>query len=604
MAQFFLIDHSLRKKGGHHYDYVDCVARASEELGFETTIATHRTFNQDDFTRVRPVFRETTYQPYSYLAGLRHLTRDSQPLYLEEVESKRTLKRLVQWWKVNRFKRMRMQFIQGFAKDCDRLFRQTTFVEGDHVFFTTVSELELLAIANFLAQNPKTMLAHWHLQFHFNLFEGRTPDYHKQFAVTKAVRSCFDLAAAQTPYHQIHFYVTSETLADQFQRLDVGNFEVLPYPVADCFRPDNNSLNQQDYVKPLRFACPGGIRREKGHIEYLQPLVNKIWEPHLSKGNLQLIVQRPPKKLIQGEKIKLSLPETSLQSQHDDEQATSDAVEYHPHPLPSESYAELIRSTDCGLLFYDSSTYFSRRAGVLGELLSCGKPVIVSAGSWLGDQVKEVNFRHVQETANSDLRSRFLRLNDLTWSQGNVPHPGGIVSFDRQRHPFEFEFELNDNEAGFCIFWDWHWPQENGVYGRIEHLASECVDSDNAISEFDSVQTIGHSETHQVGALFRAAHSNVVKLRIRNAFHDSTASVKNIRIVTLSRQAERIPLGTVGLISADSEQLANCVDEMIEHYEHYRRTAMRFAKKWYLLHQPKRTVTHLLAAENRVYRAA
>ena len=63
--------------------------------------------------------------------------------------------------------------------------------------------------------------------------------------------------------------------------------------------------------------------------------------------------------------------------------ASHSPLEYFAHPLPDQQYVELIKTSDCGLLFYDSRAYFSRRAGVLGELLSCGKPVIVPAGSWL-----------------------------------------------------------------------------------------------------------------------------------------------------------------------------------------------------------------------------
>ena len=42
MANFFLIDHSLRRLGGHHFDYSRCVAEAANEAGFLTTIGVNR----------------------------------------------------------------------------------------------------------------------------------------------------------------------------------------------------------------------------------------------------------------------------------------------------------------------------------------------------------------------------------------------------------------------------------------------------------------------------------------------------------------------------------------------------------------------------------
>lgn len=586
MARFFLVDHSLRETGGHHFDYVQCIARAAGEMGFETLIGAHRGFRGSELPNVSSVFRHTTYQPDSYLAGLRHLTRrkvDFLQAGSNRLSWPAKIKRL---WSLRRHAKRRSKFIQRFSADCARFFRNMEFEDGDHVFFTTVSELELLALSQFLGNRPNSLAAHWHLQFHFNLFEGRTPEYDKQAAIARSISDCFDVAAARMPRHRLHFYTTSELLSEQYRRLNVGEFEVLPYPVSDSFRPtDLEEAGWESAGKPLRFTCPGAIRREKGHIEYLQPLVNKIWEPHLSKGKMQLVIQRPPKKLVQGEKIELEIPSSNPD-------ATTEFVDYLPHPLPSEQYSDLIRSTDCGLLFYDSRTYYSRRAGVMGELLSCGKPVIVSAGSWLAEQIKEANFGYVEALASSELATRRLSLSDLEWSGKNVPLPGGVVSFDDKRHPFELSFELNEGEQGFCMFWDWHWPLDNGVFSRIELLG------DSLDSSPEMVQTIGHRQRDSACVCFRVAKDlRQVRLRFRNAFHHSMASIQNVQIVTLNSETQQIPLGTVGIVAADEQQLPHCIDEMVQHYDHYRRSAGEFAHSWYSRHRPKRTIAHLMSVE-------
>lgn len=592
LASFFLVDHSLRETGGHHFDYVQCIARAADEMGFETVIGAHRSFQSNHLSNVRSVFRNTTYQPDSYLAGLRHLTRRKTDFLQTATENRNWLGRVRRCWTLRRHTKRRAKFIHRFAADCARYFRNIKFEEGDHVFFTTVSELELLALSQYLSNRPNSLAAHWHLQFHFNLFEGRTPEYDRQSAVARSISECFDTAASRMPCHRVHFYTTSELLSEQYRRLNVGEFEVLPYPVSDSFRPaDSAEAEWTQHGKPLRFTCPGAIRREKGHIEYLQPLVNKIWEPHLSKGRMQLVIQRPPKKLVQGEKIELEFPA-------DDIEEGSEVVDYLPHPLPSDQYSDLIRSTDCGLLFYDSRTYYSRRAGVMGELLSCGKPVIVSAGSWLAEQIKETNFRYVESLASSEMAARRLALRELTWAGNNVPLPGGVVSFDDHRHPFELSFELDEGEDGFCIFWDWHWPLDNGVFNRIELLDER---QDDGVQQ---VQTIGHRENDSACVYFRvAAGRSRVRLRFRNAFHHSMASIRKLQIVTLNSQSREVPLGTVGIVAADEQQLPQCIDEMVKHYDHYRRSAGQFAHSWYSRHQPKRTIAHLMSVEEERQRA-
>lgn len=595
MAKFYLVDHSLRETGGHHFDYVQCIARAASEMGFETLVGAHRSYRDEQLNNVKSVFRNTTYQPDSYLAGLRHLTRRKVDFLQPESADSNWFRRLKFGLDYRRHKKRRTQFVDRFASDCDQFFRDEKFSEGDHVFFTTVSELELLGLAKYLASRPNSLQAHWHLQFHFNLFEGRTPEYEKQFAVAKSISNCFDIAAAQMPYHRSHFYTTSELLAEQYQRLNVGEFEVLPYPVSDSFRPEphrDQSVRfdegiQKKGEKPLRFTFPGAIRREKGHIEYLQPLVNKIWEQHLSKGKMQLVIQRPRRNLVQGEKIELEFPGSVAAD-------ANEVVDYLPHPLPSEQYSDLIRSTDCGLLFYDSRTYYSRRAGVMGELLSCGKPVIVSAGSWLAEQIKEANFRHVESLAKSPLASRRLKLTDLEWDSSNVPLPGGVISFNDRRTPFDMKFELQEDEAGFCVFWDWHWPVDNGVFSRLEMYDG---------SEGDSpliVQTIGHRNRKSACAYFRVSGSQKkVGLRFLNAFHHSMASVRNLQVVSIQRSESELPLGSVGIVAADEMQLPNCIDEMVRHYDHYRSSAEQFAHSWYSRHQPKRTIAHLMSVEGR-----
>ncbi len=658
MANFFLIDHSLCKPGGHHFDYVDCIARAANELGFMTTIGVNRAFKRkstsesagiDRLGNVRRVFRETTYQPVSFLAGLQHLTRSDGPIPMNQQVASR---RRRAWNLLKRYRhcRRREGFVRRFATDCERFFHPLLQLPGDHAFLTTVSELELMGLAVYLSNHPKTRQTHWHLQFHFNLFEGRTPEYEGQEHISRAIRSCFLAALARLSSHSIHFYATSDILVDQYSQLGVGDFELLPYPVSPEFSPARrepilairehdlaNVLHQSEsrrnldsspsypggsrtdpsdpnleaiaaapavdsiqtppaeFRKPLRITCPGEVRREKGHLEYLQPLVEKIWPNHLSTGNVQVVVQRPSRKwYAKHEKIELTLPTET----EDAFRKTESPIKYFSHPLDHDDYVNLIKSTDCGLLYYDSRVYFSRRAGVLGELLACGKPVIVPAGSWLAEQIAEPIFQHVDDVMEHASSRRTIDSRDFAWNRQNVPLPGGILSFDRHSHPFDFSVEREPHENVMVLEFDWHWPKKSGIYCQIE------LTQKNATGQVigKSRRVLGYRiSTQKVNSLFQfESEACLVEFSLTNAFHDSTASIKQVKLRTFEwpfdGDSRQLPIGRVGVVAAGQDDLPDCVDEIVNHFDHYRATALEFSRRWYDQHDPKRTVNHLVSA--------
>lgn len=580
-------------------------------MGYLTTIGTHQKLTEADFIErfgtVRRVFRNTTYQRDSYLAGLRHLTRAKRN-YIGIEPGLSRLQRMSHFVSQIRHQRRRQGLIRWFARDCHAFFKPTLLTDGDHAFFTTVSELELMGLANYLCAHPQTLQVHWHLQFHYNLFEGRTPEYDEQVNLARTIQSCFDAALARVPYHAIHFYTTSEALADQYNRLGVGEFEVLPYPVspAFCHHPKRfNSVHGADRelnidtrtdAGALRVTCPGGIRREKGHLDYLQPLVDKIWEPHLAPGKVKIVVQRSENHWRGKRRLDLRLP----QAQGTTLDSDKSPIEYLKHPLSDEDYINFISSSDCGLLFYDSRIYFSRRAGVLSELLSCGKPVIVPAGSWLSEQIQDPIYEHVYRLV--DAPARQLSLAEMRCDFNNVPLSGGIVSFDQFRHPFVLNFDREIGETGFVLSFDWHWPNVPGVFARIE--VAEFDAGGNSTGKARQVVGPRRDAAGSLAFFHFSPQTDSVEIRIRNAFHDSNASVKNLQIRTMVTANQQIPRGAVGIIAADQDELSNCIDELVQHYPHYRNTAELFAETWSQQHQPRRTIAHLIATGNEARRAA
>ena len=639
MANFFLIDQSLERIGGHHFDYVRCVAQAARDEGFLTTIGVNRRFRNTDglsrLGRVQPVFRDSTYSHDSYLTGLRQLTR-VHDRYLSLYRIHPTGWRQVgALWRRLRHESRRERSIRRFATDCETFFRPFLLSDFDHAFFTTINELEFMGIAAYLATWPTTLQVQWHFQFHFNLFDGRTPEYDSQRHVARVVQNCFDAARARIPYHRIHLYTTSEALADQYNRLGVGDFRVLAYPVrpelfglggfdesTETDRIDRidridrvgrgrgavpESTNSgsatsaaTDASPPIQITCPGAVRREKQSVEYLQPLVEQIWQRHIATGNVRLAVQRPRRHWPAREKIELRPPRGVAE--------VPGWVRYHSHPLPDDDYLKLIADTDCGLLYYDSRAYFSRRAGVLGELLCLGKPVIVPAGSWLGDQIQPAVFEHVCQIARS-ATVRSLGLDDLQWDSSNVPHMGGQLAFDHGPHPFQFTFPIQTRrdrsgrpeEDGFVIRFDWRWPREHGVYCRI--LARMLGPRGDVLAE--QVQVVGHArQTDAAVAYFPVvAQTASIQIQLTNAFHESTANVDRLAIL-VCRTGRFQPIGQVGMIAPEVERIGEMIDELVEHFAHYQRTAREFARTWRQDHRPRQTLSHLVHSRPVSTRAA
>ncbi len=676
MATLYIIDHSLKTSGGHHLDYAQCIALAGQAQGFQTALGTHRSFGPkvwqdaiastkaDDSTIVRSVFRDTVYQSDSYLAGLQKTTRSQSANVISGPPKSGWFKRIKSNTHVALHQRRRRLFAQRFAVDCEKFFAGVTLQKGDQVFLTGVSELELNGLAIYLNRNSDTTKAKWHLQFHFNLFDGRPDEYAAQRPIAKAISASMLAALKQLSFHSLDFYATSATLANQYNSLGVAEFVSLPYPIAAEFREGNgrsvsgkfinafqtptsarvavkSNLRQTNSTSvvprdilpfpsdlvanrspktnegfhgasgALRMVCPGGIRREKGQRNYLQTLVNDLWSSHFANGKVKLVLQRSdPKWPSKTHKVDLTTPantDDSTGKQVPPTEGLGEPIEYAQHPLPSDEYAELIRSTDIGLLFYDSHTYYSRRAGILGELLACGKPVIVSAGSWLSDQLEEANFSYADRVVKARERGRVLTVEQLDWNRSNLPLAGGVVSFDQGKHRFEFNVYPDDQESVAAISFAWHWPKLPGIYCRIE------------VEQFAESGQVLATNKRVVGVRQRRRNANVlfnlhpqasrVCFTLKNAFGKSNATIHNLTVTTLlaaddENSNQPIPIGVVGLAAADEQDLASCVLELESNYQHYRQSAQGFSVGWSANHDPALTIEHLIDRDQSFRRVA
>ena len=459
---------------------------------------------------------------------------------------------------------------RAFAADCALLFRQVGLARGDHVFLATCSELDLVGLVDYLASDAATEAAAWHLQFHFPVFRGRETDYAPQSASVAVLRAVFRAALKRVPRHRLHFHCTTETLAEQYARLEVAPFHVLPYPVHELFRAPQRP---PEPGQALRVACVGHSRREKGY-GHLQEIVGKLWDDFFATGRAQLVLQTGRRK------FRLSLPGAGA--------AHSQPVSYAPFPLGLERYAELVRSADVGLMVYDSERYYARCSGVLLEMLCAGVPVIVPAGSWLAAQIADENQRWLEDVAT--------RLRRVEWRDVTHGEVHGVVALGAT--PVGAAYAVPAGADELLVSFRWPMAAPAGVFVRI------------GIEQRDALgRTLCRAETivgrgplqHSVRALAHLASGSVeVGVVWSNAWSAEPLALAEVALEFMSAAGlpgGSCPMGAVGLAFSDVAQVSELLREVLTHIDHYRAHARRFSRTVADYHNSVRVVTELLEAQ-------
>lgn len=575
MSKFILVDHSLKGVGGHHYEYAAHVLSAAERAGYAPVLATHRRFrpgrDYSQYWPTWPIFRYTTYSKFTMYRS--QPQRDASGA--GRIAGRWSLSGVGERVKDFLHRRGRERRVAAMAAGLARLFARESVAAGDQVFLPTLSELDLEGVVRFLEATPSTQVADWHLQFHYNIFDGREPEFAAQAGKLDVIREAFAAALARTSNHRLYFYNTTEQLAAQYERMGLAAFHALPYPVNEALarRDEDGAADASGEIvatpRPLRIACLGAIRPEKGAAE-LAGVVEALWDSHFLPGRCQLVVQSNKRR------FRLPLPV-------DDADELPEGVEpvvYAPHPLPMEAYVELIRAADIGLLLYDSRRYYARCSGVLVELLSVGTPVIATAGCWMAEQLAEANFAHLDGALRELKRVRCIDM-------GGVQVPG------RSRDVVtDVEVPRTATHA-MCSF-RWRFPSEAGTYVRVS-LESSCDEEQESTGpSFILGRRAGDG---LVRAMFPVDPSaNRVRLRWENAYDSGPIALADVQIDLLSAQhrpGATYPFGAVGLVAADDSQVAPLVDDMVAHWLHYRRTALEFAQGWSAFHNADRIVAEL-----------
>ena len=282
------------------------------------------------------------------------------------------------WWTGQR----REQRSTAFARDTGMLFSELMLEPGDQVFIPTISELDLLGLAQFLSHDQRTRRVDWHLQFHYPIFTGCEPDYAAQGEKAQRLRQIYNEALALVPDHRLYFYTTTAALTIQQNRLGVVPFHTLPYPVNPILQ--TGRVQTTERRGPLRVAYLGDARHEKGY-QLLPTLVERLWRDYVETDRVRFIAHSNLQFPLPARGDDVAVVESVAALRR----LPANKLTLVDEPVDSEEFCRQALATDIGLLLYDRRPYVSRCSGVLVELLTAGVPVLVSAGCWMADQLAD-----------------------------------------------------------------------------------------------------------------------------------------------------------------------------------------------------------------------
>ena len=559
MPKFLLIDHSLHSVGGHHFEYALHVLRAAERAGLQIWLATNRRFRDQGVLptpwQVRPVYRYSTYTRHRFAVPPENAPATRRSWLPQWIEER---------WRTRR----RRQRAAAFARDTAALLKDIDLEPGDQVFVPTLSELDLLGLAQYLARDERTRRVDWHLQFHFPIFRGCEPDYAAQDKRVEPLRQTFRDALALAGDRRLYFYTTTEQLTAQFNRLDVAAVQTLPYPVNSLLA----GVRQQSAAErpgPLRIVSLGDARHEKG-FQHLPAIVDRLWPNYLETGRAQFLIQanmafpQPPQK----QDIVVAESVAALRRRAGPRIALLD------QSLGSEEFRQLAQSADVGLLLYDREIYFARCSGVLVELLSAAVPVLVSPGCWMADQLAET-------TCDYHMSLR---------------HNGRLAGKSRLERGTAIDVPAGSSDLLLFFLWPNQIGQANGAYVRVESAASAA--DGRELGRWTAI--IGPAAARRWGTALVRIPLGATSIRIdwSSAYGNQPVLFQEAEACFMAADvatALPTPRGAVGLVAASPDQAPELLADLIDNHAHYRRTAAAFARGWSAWHNPDRVVAELLS---------
>ncbi len=325
---------------------------------------------------------------------------------------------------------------------------------------------------------------------------------------------------------------------------------------------------------------PGVWRAEKGADHWSQ-IVGDLKADYFATGRLQLALQtRLPEDLpepLRGLSAELA--------SSGDASGPRTPVVHAAWPLSPPDYLRLLADSDIGLLMYDPLPYNIRCSGVLVEMLSAGIPVVVPAGCWLADQIAEPIYAY-QEQLGEKLPN--LPAARLEWKipRDNRSERGLRVGTDAPGAKFPAAVALAAvpaHASHLLLAIKRDAPNVWNYYCSVSVLQRDA--EGNATRQ--SRDIIGYRVDGRWMTVLVPldSHSRQLEIRLQTAFGHEPFLLDEMKCSFLAASdMAPLALGAVGRLATDPKQAAECLRDIVDHYDHYNKTARAFAAEWAPVH--------------------
>jgi len=460
-------------------------------------------------------------------------------------------------WRFARAKRA------DFARATTRLLRKLPLSERDVVFVPTLGESEMVALLDVFDRVEAASRPSYHLLFRRNLYEGRESTFDSQDDPLLPVRNAFLRFRTKKTSQRAYFYTDTEELSRQYNRMGVFSFGVCPIPHTV---PLAEGPLRGD---PLRVTYLGDARREKGY-HHLPGLVQDLWAEYALKEKVKFVFQSnynvdPGEAAAVVARGQLStFPE--------------EYVRLILKPCSSAKYRDLLVNAGIVVLPYSSLQYYARSSGVLIEALSAGIPVVVPPHCWLSGQIAEPGERYRWQLASSEWAQPALsldwRLDDVR-SECVAP-PSGPYRIGGAGSGLAAWIDVPQGASHLLASVRADWTPGAFVALHSDH----CDEARRKIFTAREILGPGGPEGRACSLIAVGSGTRRIRISLSNAFEEATVSLfeASARWLTLPA-GQAIPMSAAGVAysSETPAALAGAVREVLDHYDHYRRTARDFA---------------------------
>jgi glycosyltransferase involved in cell wall biosynthesis len=226
-----------------------------------------------------------------------------------------------------------------------------------------------------------------------------------------------------------------------------------------------------------------------------------------------------------------------------------DFVELAHGPFNSRQYADLLRRMDLVVIPYAADNYSARSSGILMEALAAGRPVLAPTCTWMARLLEPSRQRHLANLfASGEMPGRRLAHSVENFQRVN----GATLEIDPRAN---------------YVFMRLRFDRPFGGWIRIRLIS---------LNEFDLPLDTTSSAYKPMNGEIVAAFPKPPSVRlwlsvepIEPAIHERPAEVE----LSLYRSDEPLPLGAGAVLFDAPDQIPNAAHELMAFYDHHKRAA-------------------------------